>query len=111
MKIINMTKQKNFARLFCAAAVFFIIGLAKPQVVNATTSGNFDYEINSKGTITITKYIGYTANVTIPSSIGGRTVTDIGTEAFYYTNVVNVTLPSTITTIGNSAFKNSSLEK
>lgn len=43
-------------------------------------------------------------DVTIPSELDGHTVTTIGRSAFYSTAVKSVTIPETVTSIGENAF-------
>jgi hypothetical protein len=75
---------------------------------------------NNNGTITITKYTGPGGDVIIPDTITGLPVTTIGgyydgslgywMGAFMFcTNVTNVTIPGSITNIGDRAFWGCSL--
>ena len=67
--------------------------------------GDFTYDELASGTISITKYSGHDTKVTIPSEINGKTVTEIGSNAFIKnTDMVDVTIPSTVTYIGDFAF-------
>ena len=97
------------------------------------TFGDYGYSVNDDGkTVTITEYTGSDANVTIPSEIDGKMVTEIdggdyqtafkdctflisiiipdsvtsiGSEAFYNcTSLTSVTIPDSVTSIGSSAF-------
>ncbi len=61
------------------------------------------YEI-TKGSVTITKYIGSDTDVTIPTSIEGLPVTSIGESAFAGTAVKKVTIPKGVTNIDWFAF-------
>jgi len=61
------------------------------------------YEI-SKGSVTITKYIGSDTDVTIPTSIEGLPVTAIGESAFSGSAVKKVTIPQGVTNIDWFAF-------
>jgi hypothetical protein len=56
------------------------------------------------GAITLTRYLGSDGTVTIPNTIGDMPVTSIGINAFYSTSVTNVTIPDSVTSIGNRAF-------
>ena len=83
-----------------ASWILPLLLLTLPAVVEA----QFNYTTNN-GTITITKYIGSDAAVTIPDSINGLPVTSIGALAFQaITSVASVTIPDTVTIIGNDAF-------
>ena len=65
----------------------------------------------SDGTICLNSYTGWDAeSFEIPSEYEGKTITKIGDEAFAYCeNLKQVTIPNTITEIGEKAFANSGL--
>ncbi len=69
----------------------------------------FDYELLDDGTAELTEYFGTDPDFEIPETIDGYTVTSIGKKMFHnidlYQGVVtSVTLPDTITNIGDYAF-------
>ena len=68
-------------------------------------SGDYSYVELGDGTIEITGYSGTETEVTVPTTIDEKTVTSIGDFAFSNPNLTKVTLPSTITNIGNNAFR------
>lgn len=71
------------------------------------TDGDFTYWLTEGEvkTATVKKYNGTAASVTVPSALGGYTVTAIGDNAFYRNAALSsVTLPSGITVIGANAF-------
>jgi len=82
--------------LTCAGALLL---LAAPIPVH----GQFNY-ITNIGAITITGYTGTGGAVDIPAAINGLPVTSIGYAAFYYTGLTSVTIPNSVTYIGDSAF-------
>lgn len=66
----------------------------------------FTYEIGKGDTAIITGYTGsYSLHtVEVPDMIDGREVVGIGTKAFYYNSAITaVTLPATVTSIGDYA--------
>ncbi len=67
---------------------------------------NFTHEDNTNGTIIITGYKGTAAGVlTIPDKINGKTVTEIGDEAFKNRkDLIGLNIGDNITSIGDSAF-------
>lgn len=69
-----------------------------------TSQKLFEYTDNGGSTCTITKYIGEDKIITIPKTIYGLTVTDIGDNAFSLKQLEMVYLPDTITNIGTLAF-------
>ena len=89
-------------------------GAASAGTVGAAetkTSGNFEYEVKDDGTVNITKYTGSDANVTIPKTIDGKTVSEIGQDpgiykgAFEdYKKLQRLTIPDGVTSIGEGAF-------
>ena len=78
------------------------------DIDNETVNGEtFYFEALDTETVTITGYQGsddpHTLN--IPTTLNGKTVTEIADEAFYYCSKINaINIPSTVTKIGNKAF-------
>jgi hypothetical protein len=66
-----------------------------------------DFEIiqNKNGGITITKYIGTDMSITVPRTIGGIRVTEIGDNAFEFKNLTSIVFPDGITRIGKYSFQ------
>ena len=68
----------------------------------ADTSGDYFYTVTS-GAATISAYNGSATTVTIPSQFSGIPVTGIGADAFKTrTALINLTIPSTVTSIVTS---------
>ncbi len=66
----------------------------------------YKYVINKeKHSVTITKYLGDSASVWIPEKIAGYTVTGIGDKCFQKQSLKSVSIPETVTSIGNNAFQ------
>ena len=82
--------------------ILFIALLALPIVAQA----QFAYIVNNDGTITITVYTGSGGNVVIPAMINGLPVTSIGDYGVfaYDSSLTSVTIPDSVTSIGNEAF-------
>lgn len=73
----------------------------------ATAPGaDFEYEVNDPetNTITITGYAGTDLNMAVPDVLDGLTVTAIGDDAFARASVTNVTIPGSVTSIGDGVF-------
>ena len=97
-------KKKNLRRLFCLALTLTLAVSLLATTVLADTSDDFEYSI-SDGKATVTAYIGSSASVTIPSSLGGCPVTWIGSGAFEdRSGLTSVTIPSGVTVIASDAF-------
>ena len=77
-----------------------------PQEITPNPVSDFNYEENQDGTISITGYLGKALEVVIPSTIHGKAVTTIGDGAFMQTAITSITLPDTITKIGQNVFYN-----
>ena len=71
----------------------------------ATESGDFEYSLSGDNA-TITKYKGSSTYVSVPSVIDGHTVVSISGTFNGNKELTGVSLPSTLTSIGDSAFKN-----
>jgi hypothetical protein len=74
--------------------------LAAPAMVHA----QLIYTTNA-GAITITAYSGAGGAVIIPAATNGLPVTSIGTNAFQSAPVTSVTIPGSVTNIGDFAFQ------
>jgi len=74
--------------------------------LSAATFGNFNY-LDNGTTITITGVVTKPVGaLDIPTTINEKPVTGIGDQAFYYNPALtSVTMPSSVTTIGNDAFR------
>ena len=95
------------AMLFGAGAVGAVPFVSTGLSVSAATTadGNFEYEVNENGGVTITMYIGNSKQVVIPDTIDGKKVTSIGKLAFCNcVGLTSVTIPDSVTSIGSEAF-------
>jgi hypothetical protein len=88
-------------------ALFDFVLLCSALRALAQQSGNFAYTTNN-GTIAIAGYFGPGGTVAIPSSLNGLAVSSIGDHAFWGCSATNLTIPDSITNIGNQAFAYSS---
>jgi hypothetical protein len=85
--------------------------LAAPAAVQAQDaySTNADgsiytYSTNADGSANIVAYAGPPWVVTIPTNINGLTVTSIGQDAFSDSGLTSITIPNSVTSIGELAF-------
>ncbi len=79
--------------------------------VPSGVQAQFSYTTDN-GTITITGYTGPAGPVSIPTNINGMTVTRIGNgevSVFAFTGVTSVTIPESVSSIGQFAFADSGL--
>ena len=76
-----------------------------PTPAKAETEGDFQYAVTD-GKATLTKYTGTESTLTLPTHLGGCTVTAIGSEAFAANHhLKEVIIPTTYHTIGPSTFE------
>lgn len=107
MKKGENTMKKRLLSILLAAAL--LIGLVPtlllPAAAAGYTSGDFTYKLNDDGSAIITRYSGSAAALTIPSSLDGHTVKQIGSYAFgKNTTLTSVSIPETVTELEYSAF-------
>ena len=94
-----------------AAAISFLLAasLAAPIGARALSDAGFEYTVTG-GAATVT---GCTStcptNLVIPDTLGGYPVTTFSEFAFAFSNLTNVTIPSTVTSITRLAFYSNSL--
>ena len=69
-------------------------------------SEDWEYKINDTGenTISIVKYYGNETDLKVPDEIDGKTVTEIDQKAIDQTSLHTISLPKTLTYIGDSDF-------
>ncbi len=78
-----------------------------PAVEDAVNAQLFDFEFIPNNTaVIVKKYNGTAADVTIPSHYKGKPVTMIDHAAFHDSAVTSVTIPDSVTSIGDDAFAN-----
>lgn len=68
-----------------------------------TDEQKYSYTMKADGAA-ITKYKGFSANIVVPDTLGGKPVVEIGANVFHGKNITSVKLPATIKRIGESAF-------
>ena len=56
----------------------------------------------------LSKYNGVLQDIIVPETINSITIVEIGSEAFLGKNIISISLPNTVKTIGSSAFENCS---
>lgn len=108
-----MIGKLNISRILALVLVATVFASNFVFVESVKAETLYEYEVLGDGTIKITGYSGEVAdNLTIPNEIDGYTVSTIGSLAFENCSATSLTLASdsTITTIEEKAFYNSSLE-
>lgn len=79
---------------------------------SAETSGDYSYTVLEDGTVEITDYLGSDSEVIIPTEIDGKLVTSINNSIFYtHFSLEKVTIPASVTYIGDHALRNSTTLK
>lgn len=83
--------------------------MLQKNVVKAETltEGDYKYEILEDGTVMITDYTGNATELTIPNTLGGRTVTVLGDKSFMEcTTLTSVIIPEGVKWIGEGTSYN-----
>lgn len=68
------------------------------------TSGDYKYSLTDDDEVCIQEYIGSDTDVSIPDTIDGKSVTEIGEYAFFETDIVSVNIPAGIDYIADNPF-------
>ena len=100
---VNMKIKK----ILLGAVAFAVTAIVCALTAGAEKAG--DYQISATGvdTAAITSYSGSATNLTIPSKLNGMKITQIDLNAFGESKkLTKVTIPDTVTTIGDLAFNN-----
>jgi hypothetical protein len=97
-----MTKSIRLKRSWTVLVCFCVIA-AVEQVQGQVIQGQLAFSINN-GAATLIGSTGPVENLIIPSQINNVPVTAIGDQSFYSSSVTNVTIPDSVTSIGESAF-------
>ena len=75
----------------------------EPEVL---TSGDYEYIVQEDGTAEITRYRGKDKQLTIPATLDGHKIASIGETAFSWcTSLTDITIPDSVTNIGQNPFK------
>lgn len=100
--------MKASKRLFSLLLSLIMLFSAVPIAVFAATeftAGNYTYTVSGDNATIVSYYEKAEGRATIPSKLGGKTVTAIGDRSFQACTVVTeVIIPSTVKTIGKYAF-------
>jgi len=106
----------SFARkLSIVIAVALLGGVLAPVATatsaSAATSSGFNYDLDGNNNATVTGCDGTCpANLVIPSTLDNNPVTVIGSYAFEArTEIISVTIPASVASIGNNAFDETEL--
>src|SRR5690625_207129 len=114
-----MSKKENLYKYFIILLSTIFIFSPFSHLSNTShaqqptnTSGDFIWEDNGDGTISIIEYTGTDIDLVIPSQIDGKPVTAIGKETigifekgvFQEKGLTNIVLPDTIEKIWGAAF-------
>jgi len=86
----------------------FVLSSASMYAQQYSPDSDFriDWDKDAANAVIITKYIGSRSDVRIPPKIQNNTVTQIANNAFEKTGIISVTIPDSVTSIGERAFYN-----
>ena len=102
---MNTKKWILFLLTLCIAAALSV-SVSAAEISTDAVSGEWTYSL-SYGEATITGYSGSSTSVTVPSTLDGYTVAEIGSSVFIdHYEITSITLPNTLKTIGSYAFQN-----
>ena len=100
--------MKKLLSVLLTLALALLLFCAATFTASAEIEGDFEYELNENGDAVITLYRGTDTDLTIPATLGGKPVTEIGDRAFYDCDTLEtVTVPEGVTQIDSYAFASS----
>ncbi len=71
----------------------------------SASEGNYEYAVLADDSVAISKYNGAETDVSVPGTLGGKTVSSIGESAFERNDTIEkVTLPASVTSIQYASF-------
>ena len=106
---MKSTKLQTGFRRWASLAMALVLAasllcMGQPVVAQGLTQGDFQYQLTDDG-VEITRYTGDSAQITIPETLEEQPVVGIGPAAFALNQTIEeLTLPSTLEYIGDSAF-------
>ena len=112
LSFVMVFSLSGFAALQTATNVFAADSPSAGDNSGDEQDSDWKYTENEDGTLKLTKYVGndkYLSKVTLPSEFGGKKVTVIGEDIFYYgindsCHVEEIIVPEGVTRIENFAF-------
>jgi hypothetical protein len=110
--LIRRNKMKRkFLSIVAVIALMVSMTPITPMTAYGAVDGDWLYTLyDGDTTVAITGYGGSETSITIPSSIAGKPVTRIGSNAFIdNTSITSVIIPDTVLRIESSAFQNSAI--
>jgi hypothetical protein len=103
-----MKRGKHFKAVGVLAAALILSMAFAACGPKANPAKDFKRKANDQGGITITGYVGQSQTVVIPGKLDGKSVTEIGDQAFESSNshprLTSVIIPNSVTVIGWRAF-------
>ena len=98
--------MKKFISVILSAIVLFsAFAVVNVSVSAEESKSDFEYNVLSNNTASLTSYDGSSKSIAVPARIDGYTVTTISSDCFAYnTELENVVIPSSVTSIGSFAF-------
>ena len=100
-----MKAKRNLIQI-CLLWAAMLPALVQAQDAYSTNADGsiYTYSTNADGSANIVAYAGPPWVVTIPTNINGLTVTTIGTNAFYFSDLTSVIIGTNVTSIEDNAF-------
>ena len=103
-----MNVKTNLVKKHIFFAITLIVMVVFPACAQQQYNDEKEFQakpIDGGKGVEITKYIGDKFEVRIPPRIQNLPVTRIGDEAFWKKNIINITIPNSVTSIGERAFE------
>ena len=98
--------KKRILSIILALSLMFSLAAVTGITASAETltSGDYDYYLNSYGTVVLSAYKGADSEIAVPSEIDGKPVTSVGKAFYNNQELKSITLPDSVTSIDQNAF-------
>ena len=105
-----MKHKTFFTNVWKPLGILLLLCMTAPAAFTATAraatsgDGQYTYDVDASGHAVLTSYLGQDTEVTVPATMDGISVSGLSDTYRNHDKITKVTIPSTITTVNETAF-------